>query len=169
VVQTLSDKRASSLYRSVGFWANNPPNLLRFARALIGEDAVSFVGRAGERGAIVSTISRGSSHIYLQRGASKEENVFALALGIARWDVERGGPATNVRRLALSIALPEEAMQVFYGEGKDSANIAVAYHLTPEIVREREALLVKLRSVSRLRAADAVPHDLAPRAVADAS
>ena len=78
-MESLAESRASFLYRSVGFTAKNPPNIVRFARALLGEGALRFVGAPGERGALVTSISRAGCRIYLQHGVSDEENVFAIA------------------------------------------------------------------------------------------
>jgi len=155
VIQSLADRRAAFLYRAGGFAANNPPNLLRLARALLGDDALHFVGRHGERGALVTSLSGAGCRIYLHRGASVEENAFAIARGIARWDVDRGGPVTDAARLALSVALPFEVMESRYAAGRTSEQIASAHHLPVEIVRSREALLVEPASATRLRAAPA--------------
>lgn len=155
-MESLAESRASFLYRSVGFTAKNPPNIVRFARALLGEGALRFVGAPGERGALVTSISRAGCRIYLQHGVSDEENVFAIARGIARWDADRGGPVQDVQRLALAIALPIEVVLDFRAAGRTAEAVAAEYHLPLSVVIDREESLARMRSTSRIRVANDV-------------
>lgn len=134
-----ADQRADWLYRSVGYSPSSPPNLVRLARALLGDGGICLVGRPGERGARVTSIS--ADRIYLQHGASDEENVFEIARGIARWDASRGGPVRAVAALALAIALPLDVMVRFRAAGRTAEQIAVEHHLPLAVVRDREASL----------------------------
>lgn len=159
VVQSVAEKRVTSLYRSAGFLASDPPNAVCLAQALLGHDSITFVGSEDRRGAAVRAISR--RHIYLQTSASDEENAFAIIEAIARWDVERTGPGVNVRSLALAIALPYEVMTRFREDGLSNEQIADEYRLPLSVVRARQATFVSPTSVQRLRAAERYVPDIA--------
>lgn len=158
-MQSLADERASALYRSVGFTANKPPNLFRFARALYGAGALSIHGRVGERGAIVRSLSRERCHIYLHRGATDAENTYSIAEEIARFEVQRE-PGVDPRLLALAIALPREVLEGFHAEGKSSEQIAALYCLPVDVVKIREEIASTARSARQLRSASAFPQAL---------
>ena len=165
MVQSLADKRALVLRRSVGFMGDGPPNVVRLARALLGEHALSFVGGPDERVATVRSIAR--THVFLQESASDEENALAIVQAIARWDIERTGPGLNVAALALALALPFEAMARFRAEGWTSAKIASEYRLPLDAVIARQATFENPCSVRRLRIAEedsAAPPSVAPAA-----
>lgn len=130
--------------------------------------AVSFMGKVAARGAVLASVAGGRCHIRLHAGLPDETNLRGIARGLAQWDVGRGGcvvdPARGVERLALSIAMPLEAMQWFHREGTDAAGIAKALLLPLDFVEARERAFVKLCSVRRLPVAAEVDDESAASA-----
>jgi hypothetical protein len=158
-LQSIVDRRASALYRMLGFSPESPPSLFRFAQGHLGLTALRFVGAEGVRGASLARVSKDRCEICLQRGLPDEENGVAIARGLAAWDIARGGcpiEPIHAERLALSIALPLEVMEYFQSEGTETVGIARAMFLPVAFVSARERAFVKLRSVRRLAVAPAL-------------
>jgi hypothetical protein len=166
LLETSADLRADSLYVSAGFSSEDPPCFLDFALRLLGEDAVSFTGKRGARGAPVSLATRSGWHIYLHRGVSDAKNTLALANGVAQWDVARGGPVRDVEDLTRALALPARLMVALRAYDWSVERIAREMHLPLPFVEASELAHIRLESGSRYRVAPLVSTEASARAVA---
>jgi len=159
-LQSILDQRSAALHHSVGFSPAHPPNLLTLARALVGVNAITYWGTPSRRGAALTDLKGQRCRICLDLGLTSQEMLFAIARGLAHWDVARGGcriEACHVEQFARTIALTREIMDRYHDEWKaDASRIAREMHLPLEVVEARERSFVELTSVPEIKTASVV-------------